>query len=106
MNGGTDKQPDLESCKSFCRANYPSAKYFGYVSPDFPNKEAASACRCKYSNAGRRAYNGVFAGELGCNGELLEFWVMGMGRCWHGIARLYDLLGVVWPLSAARDRSC
>ena len=68
MNGGTDKQPDLESCKSFCRSNYPTAKYFGYVSPDFPNKASASACRCKYSNAGRRKHNGVFAGELGCDG--------------------------------------
>ena len=67
LNIGIYKQPDLESCKSFCSSNYPTAKYFGYVSPDFPNKASASACRCKSSNAGRRKYNGVFAGELGCD---------------------------------------
>ena len=33
-NGNTDpKQNDAASCRSFCEANYPTAKYFDWISP-------------------------------------------------------------------------
>ena len=77
MNKGMDdKQPDLESCKSFCRSNYPTAKYFSYASPDYPHPilNNAKFCSCKHSNGGRKELKGFISGDLTCYGELLELF--------------------------------
>ena len=55
---------DALSCWSFCRSNYPNAKYFTFVHRN-------DACMCKTNFATRRQNAGADSGEVICNGKLL-----------------------------------
>ena len=57
------KKKDPESCRAHCKSAYPGrAKYFDWISPSFG--KYANHCHCKTSNAGRRARDGVVAGNI------------------------------------------
>ena len=64
-DGDTDpRQNDAESCRSFCKANYPSAAYFTWVGPSFQHQTWRKKCWCKTSNADREAATGVSSGKI------------------------------------------
>ena len=73
-DGLEDKQPDVISCRSFCKSTM-SAKYFSWTGPDYPNPEDREGCWCKSAleAANQKVVNGVFSGETVCdednNGE-------------------------------------
>ena len=65
INIGASKQSatgatDGASCWSFCRSNYPNAKYFTFQSGE---------CYCKTSNANRRKNPTSVSGEVICNSK-------------------------------------
>ena len=61
INNGGDPQNDAQSCRSFCKSNYPTAKYF--------TLGTANNCRCKTSNSGRKVNQGAVSGNVMCVGE-------------------------------------
>ena len=67
LNVGTDhKQPDLESCRSYCASNHLTATYFTYKKPSAIF--GARGCWCKTSNSGSGwSLNGI-SGEV-CRGK-------------------------------------
>ena len=68
-NGNTyDRQNDAQSCRSFCKSNYPTALYFTWMSPAHHWVAGREACFCKSSDAGRRSEPGVYFGEI-CRGS-------------------------------------
>ena len=67
-NGLSDpRQNDAESCRSFCKANYPTAMYFDWTGLSFNLQTYHKTCWCKTSNAGRKADPGIYSGEV-CRG--------------------------------------
>ena len=64
-----NKQPDVISCRSFCKSM--SAKYFSWTGPDYPNPEDREACWCKSAleAANQKVVNGIFSGETVCDGD-------------------------------------
>ena len=71
IGNASPKQYDVASCQSFCKTNYPAAKYFEWVSTASLNHNGHNTCYCKVSNANKYAavYGGTFAGEVDCGGE-------------------------------------
>ena len=71
LNDGLNdpKQYDAESCRSFCKSDYPSAKYFNWVGPHAPWTPGHNTCWCKYSDSGRRAETGHTSGEVTCEDQ-------------------------------------
>ena len=65
-NGLQDKQPDVESCQSFCKTDHPSAPYFSWCSPGCDWKEGRRSCWCQTSNADPRGLFGSLCGEVSC----------------------------------------
>ena len=67
------KQPDWESCRSFCEANYPSARYFkfnnytGYAGhADYTQNPYWRTCACKTSKTSTAALSGTVSGDMHC----------------------------------------
>ena len=60
------KQYDAESCKSFCKSTYPTAKYFKWVSPYAAWTPGHNTCWCKYSDSDRRDERGQTSGDVTC----------------------------------------
>ena len=58
------RQNDVESCRSFCRSNYPTAKYFEWVGP-FVSMNPET-CWCKESSSGKTHLEGSKSGEVAC----------------------------------------
>ena len=50
-------EPDVDSCRSSCSSM--GAPYFSYITNEMK-------CKCKDSNAGRRAKNGRVSGDTSC----------------------------------------
>ena len=66
------KRNDAESCRSFCKSNYPTAMYFTWISTTSSWTAAHKRCYCKTSNAGPRVNNGgTFSGNVHCVGKRL-----------------------------------
>ena len=67
-DGFQGKQPDVESCLSFCRTNHPSATYFSWHSPQGEWEDGRGACYCMTSNSDPRKPQvwGWFSGEVSC----------------------------------------
>ena len=70
------RQNDVESCRSFCRSNYPTAKYFEWVGPS-PWWDPFSlwqpepnTCWCKHSDQGRKTRDGSTSGEVICGNDV------------------------------------
>ena len=63
-------QDDVESCRSFCKSTYPTAKYFHWVGsssnwqPGYHN-----TCWCKHSDSGRKTRDGSTSGEVACRND-------------------------------------
>ena len=70
-NGRKDLQPNVESCISFCRTNYPKAIYFTWVDVVHARKEFHDSCWCKNANAinRRTEAQGITSGALSCRGK-------------------------------------
>ena len=65
-NGTADRQPDMESCRSFCHDHYPEAKYFAWRS-----NSSGAACRCRKElmRDQMKETQGVYVGVITCKGE-------------------------------------
>ena len=63
-NGTADEQPDMESCRTFCKDNYAEAKYFAWRSNSL-------ACRCKEELMRDQIIEkqGVYVGVITCKGK-------------------------------------
>ena len=70
-NNGFPKQSDAMSCKEYCKSNYPSAKYFTWVSPSAPSTKSYfyNTCWCKLSDSGKRHEQGETSGEVNCGDQ-------------------------------------
>ena len=68
INSAGVKQIDAPACRSYCKSNYPAAKYF--------TLGLQKDCYCKSSNAGRQAHGGRISGDLMCLGELIGNMVL------------------------------
>ena len=68
INSAGVKQNDALACRSYCKSNYPAAKYF--------TLGLQKDCYCRSSNAGRQAHAGRISGDLMCLGELLSSMVL------------------------------
>ena len=72
-NGLEDKQPDVISCRSFCKSM--SAKFFSWTGPDYPIAGDRNGCWCKTALEmdNKMTVAGVFSGATVCdednNGE-------------------------------------
>ena len=71
LNDGLEdpKQDDAESCRSFCKSDYPSAKYFTWVGPDVTWQRGRNACWCKDSDSGRMDGRGKTSGAVTCGNQ-------------------------------------
>ena len=65
-DGWADRLPDLNSCKSHCKNNYPSAPYFTWLSPAYSMAEGHNACYCKFGIGTRKVVAGLTSGEVEC----------------------------------------
>ena len=68
--GREESQPNMESCRSFCRTKY-KATYFEYIQPDSPDQFKKS-CWCKTSNSGREEMAGSVSGYAYCPADCCE----------------------------------
>ena len=68
-NGNDQSQNDSESCRLFCRANYPTATHFGWVRPSSAWIEGRNSCWCKNSISGEEIQQDAIAGEVNCEGN-------------------------------------
>ena len=73
LNAGTDgpAQDDAESCRSFCKSNYPSATHFGWVTPSSDWIEGRKTCWCKTTIVGAESQQDIIAGVVNCEGRLV-----------------------------------
>ena len=62
--GSEDKQPDMESCRTFCKDNYAEAKYFTW-------RSNILACRCREELMLDQMIekHGVYVGVITCKGK-------------------------------------
>ena len=67
-DGWNNKQDDAEACRLSCRS-ISGANYFGWPSPKFPNSASHKNCWCKSSDAGRKDFVGIVAGNVNCVGK-------------------------------------
>ena len=66
---GSPKQPDWQSCQSFCKSNYPSALFFKHNLPtNDPSSQFYQTCACKTTKTGSTASAGKVSGEVNCAG--------------------------------------
>ena len=64
------KRNDAESCRSYCKSNYPTTIYFSWISTTSSWTQGHKRCYCKTSNAGPRVNNGgTFSGNVHCVGK-------------------------------------
>ena len=73
LNNGqaSPRQNDYASCKSYCKSNHPTAKYFEWHSTSSVASSMHKICYCKASNANKytATWGGTFNGEVDCGGE-------------------------------------
>ena len=65
-NGPEDLQPDMESCRSFCKTK--NVPYFEYVKPGSSqlNDRYQGSCWCVASKSGRVEQIGSVSGDTNC----------------------------------------
>ena len=66
-NGLEDKQPDMISCRSFCKSM--CAEFFSWTGPDNPNEDDHNGCWCKSAmeEANKTFVEDVFSGATMCD---------------------------------------
>ena len=58
---------DGESCRHYCSNNFPSARYFTYITTSANTlSNYKQTCWCKLSNATRELFGGKVSGEIDC----------------------------------------
>ena len=63
------RQSDAESCKLYCKSNYPNATHFGWKSPSSNWVVGRNSCWCKNSIYSKESRQNTFSGELYCGGN-------------------------------------
>ena len=68
LNNGLEgpQQHDAESCRSFCRSDYPSAKFFNWIGPNADWTSGHNTCWCKSSDSGKKGERGHTSGQTAC----------------------------------------
>ena len=59
---------DAESCRSYCKSNYPNSIYFSWFSTTASWTQGHKRCFCKTSNADPENKVGIYSGNVHCVG--------------------------------------
>ena len=67
LNPGEPVESALE-CRRYCQDKFPTrANFFTYNTDESVTKKLRGECRCKKSQAGRRAKGGMISGNVQCD---------------------------------------
>ena len=71
INSGGNKEPDWESCQTFCRSTYPSANFFTFTTTNYATDASEhNDCLCVTDYGDRKEKVGAISGALNCPSEL------------------------------------